>query len=114
MKLMNSAVLMAACVWVAGCATPMRTDSDESEDVVVSRRAELDASGLSCPLCASNLDDQVARIPGVKSARIDFETGTMHVEIEPGEEVRKSQLVKAVEDAGFTPREFRLVEEEAP
>ena len=114
MNVMKSAVLMAACVWVAGCATPVRTGSDESEEVVVTHRAELDAYGLSCPLCASNLDDQVARIPGVKSARIDFETGTMHVEVEPGEEVRMSQLVNAVEDAGFSAREFRLVEEEAP
>lgn len=111
MKTNFFAALCAALFWAAGCATPSALHEADGGNEVVTHRAEITAHGLSCPLCASNLDDQMARVPGVKSSRIDFETGVLHVEVEAGAEVPRASLLRAVRDAGFTPRDFRLVED---
>lgn len=109
-SILSVAALCAAVFWGAGCATPSAMHETEAGDEIVTHRAEITAHGLSCPLCASNLDDQMLRVPGVKSSKIDFETGVLHIEVEEGAEVSRAALTRAVRDAGFTPRAFRLVE----
>jgi len=37
-------------------------------------------SNLNCPVCAGKLEDAAKRLPGMKSARVVFGTGALHVE----------------------------------
>jgi copper chaperone CopZ len=58
--------------------------------------------GLSCPLCASNLDKRLLKLPGVQSAVIDLGTGTVHMKVVEGASPTDAELAKAVEAAGFS------------
>lgn len=37
-------------------------------------------ANLTCPSCAAKLEKAAARLPGMKSARVAFGTGALHVE----------------------------------
>ncbi len=67
------------------------------------------AEGLSCPLCAHNLEAQLKRVPGVARVTIDLSLGRAGVWFAAGREPTSAQLRKAVEDSGFT-----FIREERP
>jgi copper chaperone CopZ len=106
---------LSTALWVAlfalftGCASTGQTRDDSAEEFATTT-AEITAYGLSCPLCASNLDDQINQISGVEESRIDFETGILYVRVKRGNLVSKSELFRAVRAAGFTPQSFRTPE----
>ncbi len=58
--------------------------------------------GMSCPFCATNLEDQLRRIPGVGQVVIDLGTGRVVVALDTANPPSKDQLAKAVDDSGFT------------
>lgn len=61
------------------------------------------ATGLSCPLCASNVDIQLKRVAGVKSTQIDLGSGAIIVELDQSKpRPANEQLAEAVRDGGFT------------
>ncbi len=61
----------------------------------------LHVNGLSCPLCASNVDRQIGALPGVASADVNFEKGTIDLSlVEP--RPSPMTLERAVDRAGFT------------
>ena len=62
----------------------------------------LDVLGMSCPKCISNIDLQLARIPGVSGVQIDMKHGTVSLSVAAGTRVARAALNDAVEDAGFT------------
>ena len=62
----------------------------------------LQVKGMSCPKCVTNVDIQLARIPGVKKSSIDMSTGTVKVELDPAKGVTRGALAKAVDDSGLT------------
>ncbi len=102
-------VLMAS-----GCAALDSTRGDDAwADLVVTEDVELVVHGLSCPLCASNLDQQLLRIDGVSDMWVDLQTGYVQVEIESAKTVSATDLNRAVRNAGFTLREIRP-RDEAP
>lgn len=108
---------------VAGCATteidrspqinPVPGDArPELSDlpVMLEQDAELVVFGLSCPLCASNLETQFRRIPGIAGHRMDLDTGIIHVQVRQGGFVPAASVKRAVEDAGFSLQAIRLAE----
>lgn len=58
--------------------------------------------GMSCPKCVTNVDIQLARIPGVKKSQIDMSTGVVTVDFDPSKSVTRGALAKAVDDSGLT------------
>lgn len=67
----------------------------------------LTAYGLSCPLCANNLDGQLLKVDGVQSADIDLQTGAVTVRLTKGHSVTPAQLANAVKNAGFTLKDIQ-------
>ena len=63
--------------------------------------------GLSCPLCAHNLDKTLLGVPGVRSAVVDLSTGSVRVGIDPTSPPTAEALAKCVSDSGFTLKEIR-------
>jgi copper chaperone CopZ len=60
-------------------------------------------NGLGCPLCASNIDRQLARVKGVDRVGVDLGQGKVTLNLKPGaEHPSPARLKDAVEDAGFT------------
>lgn len=64
--------------------------------------AVLVISGLSCPLCASNIDRSLARVPGVAVVGTDLSNGEVTLAISGQSRPSRAALAKAVEDSGFT------------
>lgn len=73
-----------------------------SAEPLTTQHALLYVNGLSCPLCATNVDVQLMRVKGVQDATVDLGTGTVLITM-PGEtKPSPRRLANAVEDAGFS------------
>ena len=59
-------------------------------------------NGLGCPLCATNIDRQLERLPGVSGVQVDLSVGKVTLAFEGQERPSPHQISEAVEDAGFT------------
>jgi copper chaperone CopZ len=109
---------MAACA-VTDRSTPTPPHSDRHpivhavspEDAAAVRseaplradRVVLWVNGLGCPLCASNIDKQLARVDGVQAIAVDLSQGKVTLTLKPGAaHPSPARLSDAVEDAGFT------------
>ena len=102
-KLSMISGLLLAALLLNGCATTQTAAaSTDWEDEWVDQHVDLVVHGLSCPLCATNLDQQVKRIDGVRDSWIDLDTGRLRVEVEEGALVPVKDLARAVDQAGFT------------
>lgn len=60
----------------------------------------LHVDGMHCPSCGLLIDDELEKVPGVRSASTDVRTGRSTVRLEEGVDVDPAVLVAAVEGAG--------------
>lgn len=67
-------------------------------------RIELPIKGMHCVSCALRIESALSRVPGVKSARVNFSTESAMVEME-SDKVKREDLVEAVRNAGYEVRE---------
>lgn len=63
--------------------------------------AVLHVSGLSCPLCAHNIHQQMMAIPGVLGVRVDLGKGEVIVSLSEKGAPDGKTLGKAIEESGF-------------
>jgi copper chaperone CopZ len=83
------------------------TDADkakaQSKAAVAADNAVLYVNGMGCPLCATNINMQLERVPGVKTVKVDLGSGIVTLGLLKGaEHPSPHTLGEAVEDAGFT------------
>jgi copper chaperone CopZ len=69
--------------------------------------ATLVVNGLSCPLCATNIDRQLLRVPGVTSATVDLGRGEVRLGLDGSGQTSRHALDAAVDSSGFTLVEIR-------
>lgn len=75
----------------------------KSNSPIESGSAVLWVNGLGCPLCATNIDHQIARVKGVSKVNVDLSAGKVDVGFDSGSEhPSPASLGEAVEEAGFT------------
>ena len=67
-----------------------------------SNTATLVVHGMGCPQCASNVDRQLLRVPGVQDVKVDMGTGRVTVNYSAANPPSREQLTKAIEETGFT------------
>ena len=110
--------LVAACMAALGsmnaceytysddCGLVERSTTDRAlltdETAVTTSPVILNVKGMSCPKCVTNVDIQLARIPGVQKSSIDMSTGKVTVNFDPAKHVTRGALAKAVDDSGLT------------
>lgn len=103
---------------IAGCATGMSEAAEENAIVhdvtaaelreaqsrtpIAASGAVLYVNGLGCPLCASNVDKQLKRVPGVADIAVDLSVGRVTLGFKDGPHPSPYILGEAVADAGFT------------
>lgn len=63
--------------------------------------------GLSCPLCANNIEKQLKRDKDINKVSIDLESGKVIVDYKVSKPNMEGSIQKAIEDSGFTVREVR-------
>jgi len=73
-----------------------------SNEPLVADSATLYVNGLSCPLCASSIDKQLARLPGVQKVCVDLSSGKDSLSLGGEARPSPSDLATAVADSGFT------------
>jgi copper chaperone CopZ len=95
--------LFAAFLLLAGCQTGSGVSSTSfNDEPITTPTATLVVHGMSCPLCANNVDKQLLRVPGVQSVEIDMGDGSVRVQLADEPRPSKAQLARAVEQTGFT------------
>lgn len=92
----------------AGGGAPRQDGAADLAEVVTSPTATLIVHGMSCPLCANNVDKQLLDVRGVASVHVDMGTGEAKVWFAPGAKVTRRQLADAVDKSGFTLAEVRV------
>ena len=61
----------------------------------------IEVTGMHCPHCSKAVEDEIKKIDGVSKVKADHEKNTATVSMKG--EVADELLIKAVEEAGFTP-----------
>ncbi len=96
---------------VGGCATtggPGGTGDDSvleartSEEPIEASEVLLTVYGMSCPLCANNVDNTLLGVPGVEDVSLDMGTGIAVVRLDGRTPVTRKQLAEAIDRSGFS------------
>lgn len=82
---------VVAATWTAGDDRPLPGPE-----------AVLTIFGMSCPLCANNVDKTLAAVPGVSTVHVDMGSGKARITLDGTAPVTRRQLVAAVDRSGFT------------
>lgn len=77
-------------------------------EIIETDHARLTVFGLSCPLCATNVERALTSVPGVLRASIDLSNGRIDLLLDPMKRTRSVNIAHAVKDAGFTLRAIEL------
>lgn len=115
MRLTLTFIFVISISAFVGCTTISGTNGEavaaEPVPAAVSEEqvATIDAKGMSCPQCASNIDRRMQKIAGVNWTKIDLGKGQVIVGLDT-EKPRPTaeQLQQAVSDAGYTAGEVTL------
>jgi copper chaperone CopZ len=117
-KLTQELLIGATCVMGAlmlgGCAGTMvdahggKGDAPSSggmvfEDVMVPEGTTvLSVNGMSCPLCVTNVDEGLEKLPGVSDIRTDLSNGTVSINVTGEKRPTLADLNRVVSESGFT------------
>lgn len=83
-------------------ASPAEMAAANSKAPIAADKALLYVNGLGCPLCASNIDAVLNKVPGVMWSKVDLAQGTVQVALGGPQHPSPHALGEAVADAGFT------------
>jgi copper chaperone CopZ len=72
-------------------------------------RARLQASGLTCAMCAKSVYKNLEALPFVDKIDTDLDKSAFMITFKPGSDADADQIRKKVEDAGFSVAELTLV-----
>ena len=67
---------------------------------------KLYVDGLACPFCAYGVEKKVGGLDGVEKVVIEIEDGLVAVTLADGATLDEATAKQAVDEAGFTLREF--------
>lgn len=106
--LILAASLTSACLGLTGCGTSNNaahqdTAADRADDTPLQgSEAILTVYGMSCPLCANNVNESLMKVPGVTSVDVDMGSGRTRVGLDGTTQVTRRQLAEAVDRSGFS------------
>lgn len=64
---------------------------------------EIGVAGMSCKVCAYNVEKSLKRIDGVAQVKVSLDEGRAHILMEPGQAVDVEKVRSAIDAASFTP-----------
>lgn len=116
------APVIAPVFFLAACASthPSTTLNDPASspgavyapETLAPGRYALVVLGMSCPKCISNVDLQLARIDGLRDAKVDMRHGLVTFSVPGPTQPSRAAVSQAILDAGFTLREIRRIDAE--
>jgi copper chaperone CopZ len=94
--------LLGGCQTGDPAGSGMTVEGASDSTPITESTATLWVSGMSCPLCASNIDKQLTQVKGVSSVSVDLGSGRVVVQT-PGEtKPSRKELARAIRQSGFT------------
>ncbi len=115
MQLFKAGIVLVAMM-LGGCQSGGHSKSGEGHTAsalltdqtpVTGNRVELVVHGMSCPLCATSLDSEIARLAGYESMTSDLGDGKVVVNFKGDKRPTRGEVADAVQTAGFTLKEFK-------
>src|SRR5690348_5378175 len=93
-------IILASLLLIAGCQStkpgdPMTaptTAPSASSQPLDGSSATLVVNGMACPMCKSNINEQLLRIPGVNKVKVNLGTGEVAVAFKPDAHPTRQQL----------------------
>ena len=114
-KLQSSSKTMKAALWIITAAIVVLATFPHYPAISAGRqtavafatgeRISLSVSGLTCAACATGIEKELRKVPGVQAASVSLQTGEALVVVEMGK-VATEDLLKIIESVG--PYEARL------
>ncbi|MFZ4428759.1 MAG: heavy-metal-associated domain-containing protein [Phycisphaerales bacterium] len=103
---------LVACI-AGGCSDRSSASTNpaafaDDGAAITGNRAVMVVHGMSCPLCANNVDKTLAAVPGVTSVLVDMGSGRAAVTLDGTTKVTRGQLAKAVDKSGFTLKSIEI------
>ncbi len=119
--LRNAALGILVTVLIAGCTHTAPggsvagggargTTEVGGDDVVGGKSAVLEVRGLSCPLCASNIDKQLLQVDGVSGVVVNIGKGEAILALDGSGRTTRTALTRAVHRSGFTLVSIKILE----
>jgi copper chaperone CopZ len=116
MRLISSFIVLIGLSFVISLGGCQKTESVSSgSDVALSEMGAIEESsatlwvlGMGCPQCSNNVDEQLLKVRGVESAKVDLATGKVKVALADTDRPTRQQLAKAITDSGFTLRKIEV------
>lgn len=71
----------------------------------------LGVNGLACPFCAYGIEKQLKNLEGVNQVTVDIAGSRVLVTVKEGVTLTREKASQAVDEAGFSLRSFRRVEQ---
>lgn len=113
-----AAAAMALLLLMSGCQSAGRSGPDGApsgatasesalRDAIGGLSATLVVHGMSCPLCAHNVERQLRGVPGVTGVTLDLSTGEATVTLDGSGRTTRRMLAEAIQRSGFTLKEVR-------
>lgn len=96
-------IVLAAFPYYSGWVAQAVAETKQSSQVASQpgeAHAVLNIEGMDCGACATLIQKNLEKIPGVRTAQVSFEMKQANVEYDP-KAVEPSRFVKAVEEAGY-------------
>jgi len=103
-SLLASLTLSAGLLSATGCDATQRTSPGAVKDTIT-----FQVEGMACPNCAKHIEEELAAIPGVRTATVDFATKNATVTLDPASSVSMKSLEGAV--AQWKKEHFALEED---
>ncbi len=97
----TSKIISAGLVALLVTASGARADLAEVKQVVY---------GMDCAPCAYSVQKNLEALPGVESAKVSLNDGTVDVKLKPGSGVTVAKIQQVIKNAGFTPKEAKTIE----
>jgi copper chaperone CopZ len=72
-----------------------------NESAQATRSLELPIQGMHCEGCAASVGASLAKVPGVKDAKVSFDSGVARLTVSRWHGPDAAELRQAVEDAGY-------------
>jgi len=107
-------LLLSACASITSTVTTSDAASAPgtvyAPETLAPGRYALVVLGMSCPKCISNVDLQLARIEGLRDAKVDMRHGLVTFAVPGPTQPSRAAVSQAILDAGFTLREIRRID----
>lgn len=108
------AVLILAAIPLAACQSTSpgaSADTQNIERFAQSRTATMLVKGMTCPFCASNLEEYLLKLDGVEKVDASLGSGRVIVQMTSFRTDTEATLRKAVSESGFTVDRFESTKE---